>query len=466
MKNVAVAALLASIALAPFLLDPKLQDIVSPLAYTYGIVLTSVALLLSLSIFRSSRGERKSFGFSIFLTMLVLTVAVLLATYELYGQKVPDRARLYVTFLSLSPLPLLAFGVWKLAKDFRFITLARMASILVPFSILLINHQALRSLCLVYPSVYFGIAICVAAIFVYSLLLSIYLQVESSVYWLSMVAYFVFFDLALLSFARSECTGAQYVYSSSLYNLAMVSAVVGMYSIHSEELVTISFGEIEEQRRKYAELFGRVSELKDVLGLINKMLRHDVLNKLQVIAGYIEAFEESGERRFLERAKEVIRECSEYVEKIRELETAVTSGETLKPVRVRDIVERIFESYSIDHRVRGDCVALADEGLVSVIDNIISNAIRHSGTDRIDVWLSEFEDECEIRISDYGVGIPEDVRQKVFEETFRYGEKGGSGLGLYIAKKIVERYGGRIWIEDTKPHGTTFVIRLKSPKSK
>ncbi len=77
-----------------------------------------------------------------------------------------------------------------------------------------------------------------------------------------------------------------------------------------------------------------------------------------------------------------------------------------------------------------------------------------------------FEDDCEIRVVDYGVGIPSEIKGQVFKESFRYGETGGTGLGLYIVKRVVDRYGGKVWIEDTKPHGATFVIRLKAARVK
>ncbi|MCK4256700.1 HAMP domain-containing histidine kinase, partial [candidate division WOR-3 bacterium] len=46
------------------------------------------------------------------------------------------------------------------------------------------------------------------------------------------------------------------------------------------------------------------------------------------------------------------------------------------------------------------------------------------------------------------------------EESFRYGETGGSGLGLFIVKKTLERYGGSISVEGNKPSGTVFILNL------
>ncbi|KYC44638.1 MAG: sensory histidine kinase AtoS [Candidatus Methanofastidiosum methylothiophilum] len=67
-----------------------------------------------------------------------------------------------------------------------------------------------------------------------------------------------------------------------------------------------------------------------------------------------------------------------------------------------------------------------------------------------------------MKIIDHGKGIPDSIKSKIFNEEFSYGESRGTGLGLYISKKNIERYGGTIEVKDTKPHGATFIIKLKS----
>ncbi|MEM1998805.1 MAG: ATP-binding protein, partial [Archaeoglobaceae archaeon] len=129
---------------------------------------------------------------------------------------------------------------------------------------------------------------------------------------------------------------------------------------------------------------------------------------------------------------------------------------------IREVVEKVLNFYQIPSNVQGNCYALADEAIYSVIDNIVNNAIKHGKTNKIDVKLSELDGECEIRIIDYGVGIPSEIKRKIFEEKFTLDPKSGSGLGLYVVRKVVERYGGRVWVEDTKPRGATFVLRLKA----
>ncbi|NMC76085.1 MAG: HAMP domain-containing histidine kinase, partial [Candidatus Methanofastidiosa archaeon] len=69
-----------------------------------------------------------------------------------------------------------------------------------------------------------------------------------------------------------------------------------------------------------------------------------------------------------------------------------------------------------------------------------------------------------IKIIDYGKGIPSSVMEHIFEEGASFGENKGSGLGLFIVKKTIERYGGTISVEENKPKGAVFIITLRSIK--
>jgi signal transduction histidine kinase len=119
--------------------------------------------------------------------------------------------------------------------------------------------------------------------------------------------------------------------------------------------------------------------------------------------------------------------------------------------------------------------AMADEGrLVQVMANLLSNAEKYSPLDgRIEVsvqtlaGIGEHADDgvVEIAVSDQGPGIPEDQREAVFDRFRRLGnhltrEQGGTGLGLYIARRLVESMGGRIWVEGQLGAGSTFVFTL------
>lgn len=97
-----------------------------------------------------------------------------------------------------------------------------------------------------------------------------------------------------------------------------------------------------------------------------------------------------------------------------------------------------------------------------VLSNLISNAIKYSPNGgSIKVFAKEEEDKIVVCVSDEGYGIPEENQNKIFEKFFRAKnvtefESEGSGLGLYLSKKIIAVLGGDIWFESKPEKGTTF----------
>ncbi len=218
-------------------------------------------------------------------------------------------------------------------------------------------------------------------------------------------------------------------------------------------VAAVDVTEIEEERR-------RMSELTKMLGLINKILRHDVLNVLTSAMAYLDLYEETKNEEYLKKLRDAIEKCTSIVKNIRSFEDVVRRGE-LKCVNVRKILDDVVRFFHVDICIRGDCEVIADEGLRAIFENIINNAVIHSGTDRIEIDIKGVGDWCEVRIADYGKGIPDEIKERIFEEGFKYGEKAQTGVGLYIVKRLVERYGGGVRVEDNYPSGTVFVIRLR-----
>ena len=114
-----------------------------------------------------------------------------------------------------------------------------------------------------------------------------------------------------------------------------------------------------------------------------------------------------------------------------------------------------------------DAHVYGDEALLVVaVHNLISNAIHYSPAgSRVGVGLRHADDAVEISVTDQGVGIPEEDRERVFERFFRVDEArsrhtGGTGLGLAIVKHTVQNHGGDVRVWSQVDHGSTFTIRL------
>ena len=119
----------------------------------------------------------------------------------------------------------------------------------------------------------------------------------------------------------------------------------------------------------------------------------------------------------------------------------------------------------------GVYVYLDHEQLRRVISNIISNAVKYMDKDVpvITFRIRDADDYIQVEISDNGMGISEKDLPNIFERLYRADAsrtsyRGGSGIGLAIARKIIVEHGGKIWAESTLGEGTTIFFTIKKVK--
>jgi PAS domain S-box-containing protein len=104
--------------------------------------------------------------------------------------------------------------------------------------------------------------------------------------------------------------------------------------------------------------------------------------------------------------------------------------------------------------------------LEQVFSNLITNAIKYSPhANRVDIWMGNIEESAVVKIRDYGIGIPPGEIAHIFDRFYRTGTARhqaiqGLGMGLYIAKEIIEQHGGRIRVESCEGEGSTFCVEL------
>lgn len=201
-------------------------------------------------------------------------------------------------------------------------------------------------------------------------------------------------------------------------------------------------------------------ELNEMLKVINKIMRHDISSDLSIISMSLEAFEENNDKKYLEYSQKSVKRCFKRISKMRNLEQMVSNRYELNPYNLQDLITEVSGNHRIKIDMKGNCVVMADEGLYSVIDNIVRNAVDHGQASHIDITVSEEDDICRMRIADNGIGILPDIKGNIFNEGFVYGSKGNTGLGLYISKKVMDRYGS-ISVEDNVPSGAVFVLTFK-----
>jgi signal transduction histidine kinase len=122
-------------------------------------------------------------------------------------------------------------------------------------------------------------------------------------------------------------------------------------------------------------------------------------------------------------------------------------------------VPRITFTTPMEVRTQGD-----PERIAQILANLLDNAIKYSppGTP-IAVHLTKVGNEAQIRVTDHGVGVPLDERERIFApfyRTSRTRDIPGTGLGLHISRRIAEQHHGRLWLDSTSAEGSVFVLAL------
>jgi two-component system phosphate regulon sensor histidine kinase PhoR len=149
----------------------------------------------------------------------------------------------------------------------------------------------------------------------------------------------------------------------------------------------------------------------------------------------------------------------------------------IEPTDLAALVQRIVARFRVTtehHRIAVDAtpehiVIMADPRRIEqVLSNLMNNAIKYS-PDGGDIAISVREDQKDkavlLSVRDNGIGIPAHQQNRVFSRFMRADNAhahniGGTGLGLYLCRELVERHGGRIWFESVEGEGSTFFISL------
>lgn len=211
-------------------------------------------------------------------------------------------------------------------------------------------------------------------------------------------------------------------------------------------------------------------------------ITHELLTPLGFIKGYASTllredtnWDEQFQREFLTYIEEEADRLHELIDMLLDssrLQTG-TLQMTFQPIRLEVLLKEICQrGRSMSEKMQIDLEILepglqiwADPTrLTQVFDNIFNNAIKYAPESPLTITLDKSSDQARIAIRDSGPGIAPEHLQKIFSRFYRIPEKNvsvrGTGLGLYICRKIIQAHGGDINAQSTPGHGTTFIILL------
>jgi signal transduction histidine kinase len=242
-----------------------------------------------------------------------------------------------------------------------------------------------------------------------------------------------------------------------------------------------------------AQLYGKLEEDRKKIELLVDLIGHDVNNYAQGVSGFIElAMSRPGipppSRKSLAKAHDQVLNLNKLVRNVKVYAKVESAGD--KDIRPMDVVEAVKEAFSdaqSSSQTKEAAMILKDDGTRKLSDindlakdiflNLFSNAIKFDEHDNVDIEVeigSRKEDKREfwqVSVADHGPGIDDQLKGIIFDR-FTQGPliSIGTGLGLHIAKTLVEIYKGRVWVEDRvqgdRSKGSVFKVLLpKSAKS-
>lgn len=256
-----------------------------------------------------------------------------------------------------------------------------------------------------------------------------------------------------------------------------------------EEKVEERTLEMQNSNLELEKAYHDLSLLEKARKLMLTNISHDLKTPMTLIQGYTEAIldgmfnTKEEQRRFLELIQSKISELSHLTDDISELSRLESRQIMLdiQSVSISSILAKVDGNYRSDVENTGLSfnvkVQDAPSGLVDVdinkldrvFSNLIYNALRYTSEGEIAISASIEENYAVFGVSDTGLGISSEDLPYIFDRLYtasksRNSSKKSSGLGLAIAKEIIEYHGGKIWAENRSTKGSSFFFTLEVAK--
>ena len=237
----------------------------------------------------------------------------------------------------------------------------------------------------------------------------------------------------------------------------------------------------EERIRQYSK---KLEQSNTELDNFASIAAHDLGAPLRAVAGFANLLQKRYKEKLGADADQYIANIVEGTRRMQQLindllhyARATTREKPLGPVDVNAVVEKTLANLTVDTKESSAVITVdplptvsADSTqLVQLFQNLVGNAIKYRSTvPRIHISAERNNAEWLFRVSDNGIGI--DPRQfdrifQIFQRLHSVDEYSGAGIGLATCKKIVERLGGRIWVESKPGEGSTFFFTLPVTES-
>ncbi len=241
--------------------------------------------------------------------------------------------------------------------------------------------------------------------------------------------------------------------------------------------------QVEEKLKRYAEELERSNtELQDFASIASHDLQ-EPLRKITTFGDRLASLSLGGNsqaQEYLDRMRKAAHRMQHFIDDLLMLSRITSKAKPFEPTDLKPIVEDILSDLDMLIQKTGTQVTVQQLPQVTadpfqmrqLFQNLITNAIKYSrkeGAPQIQIDSRQLESGAwEIRVQDNGIGFDEKYLDKIFKPFHRLHGKTayeGTGMGLAICKKIVDRHGGRLTAKSRPGEGATFLITLHAVKS-
>lgn len=228
--------------------------------------------------------------------------------------------------------------------------------------------------------------------------------------------------------------------------------------------------------KRAAELLSSNTELERFAYVAS----HDLQEPLRMVTSFLQLLEKKLEaqldettRKYIDFAIDGAERMKVLIQDLLQYSRVGTNKETISAVDCNEIINAVVRMFSLAIQESGakmDITPLpviqGEKGLIQqLFHNLIGNALKYAGKEApvIEVGYEDKKDAWQFYVKDNGIGIDERFFDKIFiifQRLHNKTEYSGTGIGLAICKKIVERHGGKIWVESKPKMGSTFYVLI------
>jgi PAS domain S-box-containing protein len=254
------------------------------------------------------------------------------------------------------------------------------------------------------------------------------------------------------------------------------------------KLVLLAIEDVTERidsQRKLRKLMQELKQSNQELEQFAYIASHDLQEPLRMVTSYVQLLAKrygnqlgADADEFIGYAVDGATRMKSLIESLLQYSRVQTRAKEPEPVNAEEILNKVIQP--LEHLIRDNQAVITHDVLPTVMadpaqlsmvfQNLIENSIKfrkEGKAPRIHISAQQQENEYIFSVSDNGIGIEERYHDRIFrlfQRLHTHSERPGTGIGLAICKRVVERHGGRIWFDSIPGEGTTFYFTIPRRK--